>query len=113
MKIYNNKEQFNITFNSLEFTIPKWESECNSDLFYHIKSKESSRWLDVVDASTIKDKSMTYDEYKKDLESQEAKVHEMEDEIDRLKDEERMKKLEEMANVDAPKKKRAWRPKKK
>lgn len=56
---------------------------------------------------------MTYDEYKKDLESQEAKVHEMEDEIDRLKDEERMKKLEEMANVDAPKKKRAWRPKKK
>jgi cell division protein FtsB len=50
---------------------------------------------------------MTYDEYKKDLESQEAKVHEIEDEIDRLKDEERMKKLEEMANVDAPKKKRA------
>lgn len=113
MKIYNNKEQFNITFNSLEFTIPKWESECNSDLFYHIKSKESNLWLDVTDASTIKDKPMSYDDYKKTLESQESKVHEMEDEIDRLKDEERIKRLEELAVEDAPKKKPAWRPKKK
>jgi len=31
----------------------------------------------------------------------------MEDEIDRLKDEERMKKLEELVVVDEPKKKRA------
>jgi hypothetical protein len=50
---------------------------------------------------------MSYDDYKKTLESQESKVHEMEDEIDRLKDEERIKRLEELAVEDAPKKKPA------
>lgn len=48
MKIYNNKKEFTITFDNKEYIIPKGESECNQDLFFHIKALSDQLELNVT-----------------------------------------------------------------
>ncbi len=48
MKIYNNWKEFTITFDYKEYTIPKWESECNQDLLSHIKWLSDQLQLNVT-----------------------------------------------------------------
>lgn len=47
MKIYNNWKEFVITFDNKEYTIPKWESDCDQDLFYHIQASSEQLELNV------------------------------------------------------------------